>query len=174
MGKDFRIGLVLGVVLVLVGVVWLATRPSLSPEARMRRPLPADRAASTPNDPIPWESLATAPEPTPERSQPIETPTREPDDVPAAPQPQEETVAGASRDEAPPPDSSLPDLTIYERDEPITTTRFHIVREGESLSGIAHQYYGSPNEWRKILEANEEAIPDPNKIRPGVKLIIPK
>jgi nucleoid-associated protein YgaU len=58
-------------------------------------------------------------------------------------------------------------------DEPIKTTRFHIVRRNETLSAISQQYYGSPDKWRKIVTANQKVIKDPNKIAPGTKLIIP-
>lgn len=68
---------------------------------------------------------------------------------------------------------ALPDYTIYERAEPIKTTRFHIVQKGENLSLIARQYYGSATTWHKILAANPKTIKDPNKIAPGTKLIIP-
>ena len=57
--------------------------------------------------------------------------------------------------------------------EKIKTTRFHIVRRGETLSGISHRYYGSPNKWRNLLAANRSCLEDPNKLRPGMKLIIP-
>ena|SRR3990170_7933719 len=50
--------------------------------------------------------------------------------------------------------------------------RVHTVQPKETLSSIAYQYYGVKN-WRKIYEANRERISDPNKIHPGMKLIIP-
>jgi len=53
------------------------------------------------------------------------------------------------------------------------TPRTHIVRRNETLSDIAAQYYGSPNQWRKILQANRDKIPNVNKIKPGTELIIP-
>ena len=67
----------------------------------------------------------------------------------------------------------VPDLTIYEQQEKIQTTKFHIVQRNESLSSISKLYYDSPNRWQKILDANRETIKDPNKITPGTKLIIP-
>jgi len=70
--------------------------------------------------------------------------------------------------------SGLPDQTIYEQSEKIKTTRFHIVRRGETLSAIARQHYGAPENWRKILAANQKVIKDPDKIAPGTKLIIPE
>ena len=57
--------------------------------------------------------------------------------------------------------------------EPVPAPRFHIVRPGETLSGIAQQYYDSKESWRKILAANEKTLKDANKLAPGMKLIIP-
>ena len=67
-----------------------------------------------------------------------------------------------------------PNQVQYEQEEKITTTRFHIVRRGENLSAISQQYYGSANKWQKILDANKDTLKDPNKIAPGMKLIIPQ
>ena len=51
------------------------------------------------------------------------------------------------------------------------TRRFHIVRKGETLSGIAQRYYGTADGMQKLLKANQ--IDNPNKITPGTKLTIP-
>ncbi len=74
-----------------------------------------------------------------------------------------------------------PDSTIYsgghptvEQTEKIKTQRFHIVREGETLSEISRKYYGSANKWRMILDANRDEIEDVSKIKPGTKIIIPE
>ena len=65
------------------------------------------------------------------------------------------------------------DWTAYEQDEKIRTERFHIVGRGETLSDVAGRYYGSPTKWQKIYDANRDVITDPDKVRPGTKLIIP-
>ncbi len=70
--------------------------------------------------------------------------------------------------------SKPPDSTIYEQAEKIKTQKFHIVRKGETLSEISRKYYDSANKWQKILEANRQIIKDVNKLRPGIKLIIPE
>jgi nucleoid-associated protein YgaU len=57
--------------------------------------------------------------------------------------------------------------------KPVKATRFHIVREGETLSSIAARYYGNAAAVRKLIEANRETVKDPDRIRPGIKIIIP-
>jgi len=47
------------------------------------------------------------------------------------------------------------------------------VLKNETLSAISQRHYGTPNQWRKIVEANRDTIKNPNKITPGTKLIIP-
>jgi hypothetical protein len=47
----------------------------------------------------------------------------------------------------------------------------HLVRENESLQGIAQQHYGRPGLWRKIAEIN--GIHDPSRVRPGITIFLP-
>ena len=51
--------------------------------------------------------------------------------------------------------------------------REHTVVAGETLWSIARAYYGSPFEWRRIYEANQANIANPNWIEPGQQLVIP-
>lgn len=53
-------------------------------------------------------------------------------------------------------------------------TRFHIVRQSETLSDISYRYYGSANKWQKILDANRSVVKNANKLTPGLKLTIPQ
>jgi nucleoid-associated protein YgaU len=52
----------------------------------------------------------------------------------------------------------------------------HVVLEGESLWRIAADpaAYGDGRKWRRIYEANRDAIRDPNFIHPGQELRIPQ
>jgi nucleoid-associated protein YgaU len=63
-------------------------------------------------------------------------------------------------------------------DVPISTTgtssgRTYVVVKGDSLSKIAKREYGDANTWRRIYEANQDIIKDPDLIYPGQTLKIP-
>lgn len=54
--------------------------------------------------------------------------------------------------------------------------RIHIVKWRENLSVIAEKYYGRKKgtHWKQIYAANKQVIgPNPNRIKPGMKLKIP-
>ncbi len=50
----------------------------------------------------------------------------------------------------------------------------HTVVTGETLSGIAQEFYGDPSQWPRIFEANRDQILDPNLIFPGQTLRVPQ
>jgi LysM repeat protein len=56
---------------------------------------------------------------------------------------------------------------------PSTAERTYTVKPGDSLSKIAKEMYGNPNEYQKIFDANRDQLRDPNQIRPGQQLKIP-
>jgi len=146
MHRDYKTGLVVGLVLAVIALIWVATRPGLSPEARMMR-----SAKATSQNPGPG---AATPEPAVDSGR--------------ADSPQPEVS-----NPQPAPPGPTQNLAAYELPEKIKTIRFHIVRKEETLSTISQQYYGTPNNWRKILDANKNTVKDANKIQPGTKLIIP-
>jgi nucleoid-associated protein YgaU len=49
----------------------------------------------------------------------------------------------------------------------------YAVASGDSLSKIAKKFYGDANQWRRIFEANQDILDDPDKIYPGQTLKIP-
>jgi len=143
MQKDLKIGLALGLVLAASVLLWLATRPSLITIARMSR-IPDAAPAQQSIEPV------------------NETDTAD-DQLPAiSPQP-----------ELPDSPEKVPWTAQYEQTEKIKTQKFHIVLKGQTLSKISLKYYGSAGNWKKILDANQDKIKDPNKLIPGTKLIIP-
>ncbi|MCK4752294.1 MAG: LysM peptidoglycan-binding domain-containing protein [Planctomycetes bacterium] len=52
--------------------------------------------------------------------------------------------------------------------------RFHIVQKGDTLSKISSIYYGTSNNWQKILDANRDTMKNANKLTLGAKIIIPR
>ncbi len=53
------------------------------------------------------------------------------------------------------------------------STRTYVVQPGDSLSKVARQFYGNPNDYMRIFNANRDRIKDPNRIQPGQELVIP-
>jgi len=51
--------------------------------------------------------------------------------------------------------------------------QFHTVVSGNTLGGIAKQYYGNAGKYPVIFEANKPMLTDPDKIYPGQVLRIP-
>jgi len=57
---------------------------------------------------------------------------------------------------------------------PAAQETIHEVVKGDTLSGIAKRYLGNANLYMKIFEANRDQLKDPNLIKVGQKLRIPK
>lgn len=51
---------------------------------------------------------------------------------------------------------------------------YYTIVKGDNLSKISKKFYGDPNKYNKIFEANKEVIKDANLIYPGQKIRIPK
>jgi phage tail protein X len=49
----------------------------------------------------------------------------------------------------------------------------HRVRPGDTMYGLARQYYGDAGLWRLLLDANRAAIPDPARLSSGVLVYLP-
>jgi nucleoid-associated protein YgaU len=74
------------------------------------------------------------------------------------------------------------DTMVYEVDddsyidfsEEVVTTREYTVTKGDTLYSIARKYYdGDHRRWKDIWEANMDQIPDKNKLKVGLVLVIP-
>lgn len=49
----------------------------------------------------------------------------------------------------------------------------HTVAPGETLSAISTLYYGTTDQQQKILDANTDIITNANRLRSGMRLVIP-
>ena len=152
MHKDFKIGLFAGIAIAVATTVWLCTLPRLSTVAR---------AMQTTADKTPAVSKV------------------EPPLVVSAVEPIESSSAAplnhhTERSDGPASESSIineSSRSLVKRDQ--QSSRIHVVQKGDTLSKIAEKYYGSPRSWPKIVAANRDTLPDPNRLTPGTKLLIP-
>ncbi len=67
----------------------------------------------------------------------------------------------------------MPDSSNVQGGSSSTATKIYEVMAGDSLSKIAKREYGNANEWKRIFEANQDVLTNPDKIYPGQKLKIP-
>jgi nucleoid-associated protein YgaU len=58
-----------------------------------------------------------------------------------------------------------------EEDNPYA--QYYVVKSGDTLSKIAEEFYGDKMLYDRIFDANRNVLNDPNKIKPGQKLLIP-
>ena len=56
---------------------------------------------------------------------------------------------------------------------PEPESQWHTVVSGDNLSKIAKKFYGDPNKYPVIFEANKPMLKHPDKIYPGQVLRIP-
>ena len=64
-----------------------------------------------------------------------------------------------------------PAFADLQHDLTVGSGALYIVKSGDNLSKISKSFYGNPNEYTKIAQAN--SIADPDKIRVGQELKIP-
>ncbi len=156
MQKDMKIGMFVGLVLAAVVMVYVCTRPALSPKARMLRQ----------NNAVVQPDLSVEP---PRERPDVQANVNEQQAFRASERISEPTVAQPQ----PQPLNDAAFESVY-REQTYQAQKFYIVRKGDTLSKISKRYYGSPSKWRKIYEANRDVIEDPDVVKPGSKLRIPQ
>lgn len=133
----------------------LSAQPS--PPGMRDEPLPPVGTAPLPSGPTPPVGNAeTAPR---DRTEYLTGVTNEPRNIPIAPPKATETLTVAPEK----PAESMGGETIY------------TVLSGDTLSGIAGKHYPGKTQSgiKNILAANKTTLPDPNRLRVGMKLKIP-
>ena len=58
-------------------------------------------------------------------------------------------------------------------DQSAPEAQYYTVAAGDNLSKISKHYYGDPNQYMKIFDANKPMLSNPDRIYPGQKLRIP-
>ena len=74
------------------------------------------------------------------------------------------------------PPSEFDAVPAEERAAPAGPHDTYVVQKGDSLWSIAAkpEMYGSATRWRVIYDANRELLKSPDRVRPGMKLRIPR
>ena len=67
--------------------------------------------------------------------------------------------------------AAVNDQMTVDQSEPVA--QYYTVVKGDNLSKISKQYYGDPNKYTKIFEANKPMLKSPDLIYPGQMLRIP-
>ena len=155
MRKDLKIGMAIGVIIVVLAIVFIAppedqtkslppveTSPPAAPTAPQTVPAPPEAVPpAVVAEPI---VVTPGPPPAPPTEQIQPAPTEKPVFVVVPPPQQQET----------PP-------------------RYHVVVEGDTLSRIAEKYYGQERFANEIFKANRNIIKNPDLLHIGWKLRIP-
>ncbi|MCH7336289.1 peptidoglycan-binding protein LysM [Acinetobacter sp. NIPH 2699] len=68
--------------------------------------------------------------------------------------------------------AQVDDQMTVETAEP--ESKFYTVKSGDNLSKISKEYYGDPNQYNKIFEANRPLLKNADDIFPGQVLRIPQ
>ncbi len=179
MHKDLKIGLALGLVLVIIAMIRLATDQRLSPKARMlqlHNATAQEELTASPNDFSQAEfSQSEISLNQPSNSELPESDSAMSDLEPSDLAPDKSTIISTETEQLSTDDNPAEQINSaqYEQVEKIKTQKFHIVRKDQTLSAISQEYYGSATKWKKIFDANRDVIKDANKLQPGTKLIIP-
>jgi nucleoid-associated protein YgaU len=152
MTKDFKIGLLLGLLIVSIIGVWLCVSPTVSVKSRLVNLQKSKIASQTKEQ---------------ETTQTADSNSKSTELSSVQNQTTEKKTTEESSTEAPIREEQITNIQFRNED----ITRFHTVREDETLSGIALKYYGSANKWTKIRDANPKV--NPLNLQPGTTLIIP-
>lgn len=82
------------------------------------------------------------------------------------------------RGDAPAPARSEPAATTRRTSQSsagaVETLPTYTVERGDSLIKIAEKLYGDASRWKEIHELNKDQLPDPDRIRYGMKLRVPR
>lgn len=133
-------------------------RPSPRPTAPAARPVEAAPAAAAPAP-----ATAVPAEPEVRRAVPVNASASAGTDVTPSVRPVAPAGASAAVAAAVPatPAAGAP-------------VRTYKVESGDTLAGIARQFYKNSGQWQKIAEANKATLSDPTKLKPGMVLVIPE
>lgn len=164
MGKEMKLGIIFGVVIVVVLAVLVVVKDSRQ-EASPEIILPQDNASNEVTPQLP-DTLPVAIEQATDDAEPCTTAVTEE----ASGESDEKPTDGAVDDVA---EHKIEPVISVEPQPDETTPRYYVVKKGDTLSDISEEYYGHGKFWRAIWQANDSLIAEPDRLQPGWRLRIP-
>ena len=173
MRTDLKIGMLIGVVIVIITILIISYLPEGSIEERLKTQSLLEQQQQQANEdhlPLPEDDHSADNSGEPDQQE---------DNFQANPEELQQVLdrlysqAGQVVE-----DSGGKTTRDNSRDEiksPIIRIKaYHTVRDKETLSHISQQYYGTTSKWHLIQEANKDILPNPNLLRIGMRLAIPE
>ena len=150
-----------------------AAAPADSGNTETRISAPVDTGVKPENDPAAvTEPAELEPAPAPEtEAKPEVKPEVKPEAKPEAKPEVKPEVKPEAKPEVKP--EAKPEAKPVAPPDPTNSTVYE-VRSGDTLGKIAQKHYGSARYGNMIYKANTDMLKNPNLLRPGMKLIIPK
>ncbi len=68
----------------------------------------------------------------------------------------------------------IPRIEDVPAPEASTNPGEYTVEKGDTLQKISKKFYDTPRKWPQIYQANKEKIKDPNRLKEGTVIVIPK
>ncbi|MCO5167633.1 MAG: LysM peptidoglycan-binding domain-containing protein [Planctomycetes bacterium] len=96
--------------------------------------------------------------------------------VPSTPKPvvEESPPPPPRQDPDVPPPGRGPAAPLLAEDAAWPQGSVYVVKQGETLGTISQKVYGTTKHWKRLQEENRDVIPDPSRMRAGVKLRLPR
>jgi LysM repeat protein len=161
MRRDLKIGMLIGVGVVICATVALSLWPGASVEDRVRRNMAETVGPGAVYEP---------PKPIVGKPGSLVIPERKPGET-------DESIIRPFVGEAKPKPVEAAGKAgpggTTEPAKPKPSETIHVVAADETLSKISQKYYGTSSQWQKILQANSAILKAPEKIKPGMRLVIP-
>jgi nucleoid-associated protein YgaU len=122
---------------------------------------------------LPAENDLPATAPAPEKLPVAEAPAAENTAAKEAPATEAPAAENTAAKEAPAAEAPAAPATGVQPPDPTNSTVYE-VKSGDTLGAIAQRVYGNARFSNVIFKANSDILKDPNTLRPGMKLIVPK
>jgi nucleoid-associated protein YgaU len=85
----------------------------------------------------------------------------------------EDVVTDVAIDAEPVVDTNAVNPGAVKEVAPTSEFQTYTVQKGDTLWKIAHKFYGSGKDWRKIYKANQTILSNPDKVKAGSEIRIP-